>query len=101
MIPAFSLAFALMLLFSPRYPWYVAWLVPFFTIVPDVTALAYICGLFYMCTTALAVGFGPQQFLLNEFLYGGVLLAFLLDILLHRWHVHRWHFVLAPENVGS
>jgi hypothetical protein len=43
-IPAFSLAIALMLLFSPHYPWYVAWLVPFFTIVPDLTAFAYICG---------------------------------------------------------
>ena len=99
-IPAFSLAFTLMLLFSPRYPWYIAWLVPFFTLVPEVTAFAYICGLFYMCTTALAVGFGPQQFLLNKILYGGVVLAFLLDILLHRWPVHRRHFVLALENVG-
>ena len=100
-IPAFSLAFTLMLLFSPRYPWYVAWLVPFFTLVPDVTAFAYICGLFYMCTTALAVGFGPQQFLLNKILYGGVVVAFLLDILMHRWPIHRRHFVLAPESVRS
>jgi hypothetical protein len=100
-IPAFSLAIALMLLFSPHYPWYLAWLVPFFTIVPNLTAFAYICGLFYMCTTPLAVGFGPQQFLLNKILYGGVVLAFLLDILLHRWCVHRPHFALAPEKVRS
>ncbi|ADV84482.1 glycosyltransferase 87 family protein [Terriglobus saanensis] len=98
-IPAFSLAFTLMLLFSPRYPWYVAWLVPFVTIVPDLTAFAYICGLFYMCTTSLAVGSGPSQFLLNKCLYGGVFFAFLLDIILRRWPIHRRHFTLEPENV--
>ena len=101
LIPAFSLAFALMFLFSPRYPWYIAWLVPFFTIVPDLTALAYICGLFYLCTTALAVGYGPQQFLLNKILYGGVVLVLLLDIILHRWPIHRRLFALAPANVKS
>jgi alpha-1,6-mannosyltransferase len=100
-IPAFSLAFTLMLLFSPRYPWYVAWLVPFFTTVPDLTAFAYICGLFYMCTTPLAVGFGPPQFLLNKILYGGVVVALLLNIILHRWPIHRRYFALAPENVSS
>ena len=100
-IPAFALALTLMLLFSPRYPWYVAWLVPFLTIVPDLTAFAYICGLFYMCTTSLAVGFGPSQFLLNKILYGGVVLALLLDVILHRWPIHRRHFGLVPEKIGS
>lgn len=99
-IPAFSLAFALMLLFSPRYPWYTAWLVPFFTIVPDLTAFAYICGLFYLCTTSLAVGFGAREFLLNEILYSGVSLALLLDIVLRRWPIHRRKVLLAPENVS-
>ena len=101
LIPGFSLALALMLLFSPHYAWYVAWLVPFFTIVPDLTAFAYICGLFYMCTTILAVGFGPQQFLLNKILYGGVVLALLLDIILRRWPIHRRHFALPLEKVTA
>jgi alpha-1,6-mannosyltransferase len=100
-VPAFSLAFTLMLLFSPRYPWYVAWLVPFFTIVPNLTAFAYTCGFFYMCTTSLAVGFGPPQFLLNKILYGGVVVALLLNIILHRWPIHRRYFALEPENVSS
>jgi hypothetical protein len=84
LVPAFALALTLMLLFSPHYPWYVAWLVPFLAIVPDITVLAYVCGLFYLCTTAIAVGYGPQQFVLNEILYGGVLVAFLLDIAVRR-----------------
>ncbi len=101
MIPAFSLALALMLLFSPHYPWYIAWLVPFFTVLPDITAFAYICGLFYMCTTSLAVGSGPRQFLLNEILYGGVAFAFLLDILLRRWPMHRRFLRPLREEVSS
>ena len=30
--PAMALAFALMLLFSPHYAWYIIWLVPFFAV---------------------------------------------------------------------
>ncbi len=96
--PAFALALALMLLFSPHYPWYVAWLVPFFALVPDLTVFAYICGIFYMCTTALAVGSGPSQFLLNQILYGGVFVAFLLDVTLRRWPIHRPYFSLVPKD---
>jgi hypothetical protein len=78
-----------MLLFSPHYPWYIAWLVPFLTLVPDITVFAYVCGFFYLCTTAIAVGYGPQQFLLNKILYGGVTIAFLLDIAVRRWPIYR------------
>jgi hypothetical protein len=51
--------------------------------------LAYVCGLFYLCTTALAVGYGPQQYRLNEMLYGAVLIAFFADIVLRRGPVYR------------
>ena len=80
LLPAFSLALALMLLFSPHYPWYLAWLVPFLTLVPNFTVMAYICGFFYMCTTSLAVGTGPSQFLLNEIVYTQLSAAFLIEI---------------------
>ncbi len=83
--PAFALAAALMLLFSPHYPWYIAWLIPFFTILPNLPMAAYILGLFYLCTTALAVGYGPKQFLLNQLLYGAILLATILHLALRRW----------------
>ncbi len=83
--PALALAWAMMLLFSPHYPWYVAWLIPFVTLIPSLPLLAYINGLFYLCYTALAIGYGPKQFLLNQILYGGVLLATLLHLLLRRW----------------
>jgi len=83
--PAFTLATALMLLFSPHYPWYIAWLIPFFTLMPNLPLLAYIMGLFYLCTTELAEGYGPRQFLLNQLLYGGVALATLIYLALRRW----------------
>jgi alpha-1,6-mannosyltransferase len=82
--PAFGLALALMLLFSPHYPWYVAWLVPFMVLLPTLTVTTYVGGLFYLCTTALAVGSGPKQFKLNEILYSAVLIAFVLEIVLRK-----------------
>ena len=67
--PAFALAGALMLLFSPHYAWYVIWLVPFLTLLPVLPALGYVLGFFYLYTTALAAP-GPKMFLANEILYG-------------------------------
>lgn len=82
--PAFGLALALMLLFSPHYPWYVAWLIPFLVLMPNLTVMTYVCGLFYLCTTALAVGYGPKQFELNEILYGSVAIAFMIEMFIRR-----------------
>ena len=79
-----ALAFAFMLLFSPHYPWYVAWLIPFLVLVPSLTLMTYIGGLFYLCTTALAVGSGPKQYQLNVILYSSVLIAFLIEWTLRR-----------------
>ncbi len=85
LVPACAIALALMLLFSPHYPWYVAWLIPFFALAPSLTVFTYTCGLFYLCTTALAVGSGPLQFRLNEHLYGAVVAAFVVELILRGW----------------
>jgi len=82
--PAFSLAMALMLLFSPHYAWYVIWLVPFFALQPNVTVLAYLMGFFYGYTTEWAVP-GPKMFVLNECLYGATALVFLIWMGWRRW----------------
>ena len=89
LLPCLLLAFALMLLFSPHYPWYVAWLIPFLCLMPNLPVAAYALGFFYLCYTALAVGVGPKQFLLNQILYGGLLLATLLHVALRRWPAYR------------
>jgi alpha-1,6-mannosyltransferase len=90
--PAFSLAAALMFLFSPHYAWYIIWLVPFLTLMPNLPILAYVLGFFYLYTTALAVP-GPQMFLANEILYASVFAAFIIQIVLRRWPVHHTLFV--------
>ena len=81
--PTFAFAIALMLLFSPHYPWYIAWLIPFLVLMPSLPMFTYLCGFFYLCTTALAVGYGPKQFLLNEYLYGWTALAGIISLALH------------------
>jgi hypothetical protein len=90
--PAFALAAALMFLFSPHYAWYIIWLVPFFTLMPNLPILTYLLGFFYLYTTALAEP-GPKMFLANEILYAAVFAAFLLQLALKRWPFHRTLFV--------
>lgn len=85
LLPAFALAAALMLLFSPHYPWYIAWLIPLVTLIPNLPILTYIVVFFYLCTTSLAEGYGPKQFLLNQILYACIALATLLHLALRRW----------------
>ena len=86
--PALALAFALMLLFSPHYAWYIVWLVPFFVLIPSLTILVYVTGFFYGYTTELADP-GPKMFLLNKFLYAAVFAAVLIELALRRWPLHR------------
>jgi hypothetical protein len=89
--PAFALAAALMFLFSPHYAWYILWLVPFFTLMPNLPILTYLLGFFYLYTTALAEP-GPKMFLANEILYAAVLTALVLQLALSRWPLHRTLF---------
>jgi alpha-1,6-mannosyltransferase len=77
---AMMLAFGMMLLFSPHYPWYIVWLVPFLVLVPSLQLLVYVMGFFYLFTTQLAEP-GPKMFLLNEILYGAVVVAFVVQTL--------------------
>ena len=51
---------------------------------------AYILSHILKQRTLVGVGTGPLQFLLNKILYGVVLVALLVDLLLHRWPMHRY-----------
>jgi hypothetical protein len=90
--PAFALAAALMFLFSPHYAWYILWLLPFFTLMPNLPILTYLLGFFYLYTTALAEP-GPKMFLANEILYAAVFAALLIQLVLKRRPFHRTLFV--------
>ena len=92
LIPAFALAAALMFVFSPHYAWYIIWLVPFFTLMPNLPILTYLLGFFYLYTTALAEP-GPKMFLANEILYAAVVAAFLIQLAMNRWPLYRTLFV--------
>jgi hypothetical protein len=66
------------------------WLVPFFVLVPNLPLLAYLMMFFYMFTTQLADGSAPKMFVLNEYLYGVVALAVLLQLtVLQRWPLRK------------
>ena len=87
---AMALAFALMLLFSPHYPWYIVWLIPFFVLAPNLPLLAYLMAFFYLFTTPLADGTIAKMFLVNKILYGAVLLGWLVSLVLRRLPMERW-----------
>jgi alpha-1,6-mannosyltransferase len=91
--PTFALAFALMLLFSPHYAWYIVWLIPFFCLMPNLVVLTYLTAFFYLYTTALAEP-GPRMFLANEILYSAIAIAAIIQLVLRRWPVHR--LLLTP-----
>jgi alpha-1,6-mannosyltransferase len=94
---AMMLGFAMMLLFSPHYPWYIVWLVPFFVLTPNLTLLAYLMAFYYGYATQLATP-GPQMFLLNKLIYGFVALVVLLEAtVLRRWPLRRLFGVAASE----
>jgi hypothetical protein len=78
---AMFLAFGMMLFFSPHYPWYLAWLIPFGVLMPTLPMFAYTLGLFYLSSTALGAGTIASQYRLNGLLYSGVLVACLLDLM--------------------
>ena len=71
------LATALTLCFSPHYPWYFLWLLPFLTMWPWRPAFFLVLAPTYLLTTQLGVP-GEPMYRLNCLLYGGfsVLLAY-------------------------
>ena len=66
---------------------------------PSLTVLTYVCGLFYLCTTALATGSGAPQYHLNEILYSAVLIAAIMEMTLYRVPLtRRWLHQIAPYS---
>ncbi len=92
------IAFAMMLAFSPHYPWYVAWLIPLGVLLPNLPVFIYTLGLFYLSSTALGAGTTASQFRLNCILYAAVLLAALLEGTIRIW-LDRRHSDIANAAV--
>lgn len=79
---ALFLAFSMMLAFSPHYPWYLAWLIPFGVLLPNLPVFTYTLGLFYLSATPLGAGTIEAQYHLNRILYVSVLLACFLELMI-------------------
>lgn len=92
------LAFAMMLLFSPHYDWYLLWLVPLMTLAPSLPLFTYVLGFFFGYTTGLASP-GPKMFLLNERIYLAVAIALVLHIVFKRWPL--WTMLLSKRRLAS
>jgi alpha-1,6-mannosyltransferase len=82
--PAAALGFTMMLLFSPHYPWYVLWLVPFVVLQPGFTMGVYLCIIFYGFTTMWAEP-GARMYFLSKWMYGTVAAAGILQSIYTRW----------------
>ena len=77
------LATTLTLFFSPHYPWYFLWLLPFVTLRPWPPALFLATAPTYLLTTKLGVP-GEPMYRLNCFLYGGFFILLACGWLSHR-----------------
>jgi hypothetical protein len=94
---ALFLALAMMLAFSPHYAWYVAWLIPFGVLLPNITVFAYALGLFYLATTPLGAGTTAAQFHLNCVLYSVVCIVAVFELIIRARRTRR----SAPKSAGS
>lgn len=92
-------ALALMLLFSPHYPWYIAWLLPLMSLAPNWITLAYVCAFFYGFTTQWAVP-GSKMFVLNSWIYFAVLCALVIEFVWRRWDLSLWFDCRGSEHAG-
>jgi hypothetical protein len=91
---SFAFAGTLMLLFSPHYPWYFLWLIPFMVLIPYVPAIFYITACFFLYTTEFAAP-GPKMYYMNEWLYGTLLAVAAAD-----WARRRWAPQPHKANIG-
>ena len=92
-------ALALMLLFSPHYPWYLVWLIPLLALDPNWVTLTYVCAFFYGFTTRWAEP-GPKMFVLNSWIYFAVVCAFVVQIVWTRMRLARWFDTRRTANAA-
>ena len=74
------LATALNLCFSPHYPWYFLWMLPFLALWPWRPAFYLVLAVTYMLATHLGAP-GAPLYQMNSLLYGGFFLLVALDLL--------------------
>ncbi len=78
-----TLSIIVTVLFSPHYPWYFLWIVPFTVMLGYIPGFVLTLGAVYWFSTSLAIP-GPKMFRMNEYLYGAFFAAVLVDLLTRR-----------------
>lgn len=94
---ALFLVSAMMLAYSPHYPWYLAWLIPLGVLLPNLPIFTYTLGLFYLSATSLGAGTTESQYRLNCILYAVVLLAGVVELMVR---VGYGRFVTARQRLA-
>jgi alpha-1,6-mannosyltransferase len=88
------LATALTLCFSPHYPWYFLWLLPFLTLQPWPPAFFLAVAPMYLLSTKLGMP-GEPMYRLNCFLYGGFFV-----LLVNQWLSNYFPKLLIRKTRG-
>jgi alpha-1,6-mannosyltransferase len=78
---ALMLAVAFMILFSPHYPWYFAWLIPLVCVHPLAAVIYLTCAASYLHITTWPPGLGD-----GLLLYGGFVLVLIVELAIRRFN---------------
>jgi alpha-1,6-mannosyltransferase len=97
---ALALTTSVTILFSPHYPWYFLWIVPFAVTLRYLPALVLTLSADYWFATSLAIP-GPRMFRMNEYMYGTFAAAVAVDLLV-RWLRARRHLAVSlPHHIRN
>jgi hypothetical protein len=96
---ALAIATVVTILFSPHYPWYFLWVLPFAVMLGYLPAIVLTLDATYWFTTNLAIP-GEKMFRMNEYMYSIFFAAIAIDLLI-RWARREhtsWVRVFPREN---
>ena len=72
------------MLFSPHYPWYFLWILPFAVMLRHLPAIVLTLEATYWFSTELALP-GPKMFRMNEYMYGIFFASIAVDLFVRWW----------------
>lgn len=81
---ALAMSIITTLLFSPHYPWYFIWILPFAVMLRYLPAIVLTLEATYWFATSLALP-GEKMFRMNEYMYGIFFVALLADLFVRWW----------------
>ena len=95
---ALGISVVITILFSPHYPWYFIWILPFAVMLRYLPAIVLTLEATYWFATELALP-GPKMFRMNEYMYSIFFAAVIADLLVRWWS--SAHTASLSENSRS